>query len=73
MRIEPEFLLAFFAACASLVSSVVVLFRWAKDMDRAKHEQLRREISNEIRGDIYRHLLELNMQWLSSSQAQRND
>lgn len=54
------------------MTAVLVLFRWVEDQDNAKHEQLRQEISNEIRAEIYRNLLELNVKWLSSTSEQRD-
>lgn len=71
MAISPEALIAFLGVAAGVVTAVVVLFRWVEDQDNAKHEQLRQEISNEIRAEIYRNLLELNVKWLSSSSENR--
>ncbi len=72
MPINSELLAAFIGAIAALLSALFVFYKWAEEQDNAKHEQLRREISNEIRAEIYRDLLELNVQWLSQSAAQRN-
>ena len=59
------------AMSAGVVAAVIALFRWVEDQDNAKHEQLRREISSEIRAEFYRHLLELNVAWLSANPQQR--
>lgn len=72
MTINPELLAAFIGAIAALLSALFVFYKWAEEQDNAKHEQLRREIRNEIRAEIYRDLLELNVKWLSQGEAQRN-
>ena len=72
MTISPESFLAFLGVAAAVMTAVLVLFRWVEDQDNAKHEQLRQEISNEIRAEIYRNLLELNVKWLSSTSEQRD-
>ncbi len=71
MVFDPELLLALMGAIAALFSALFVFYKWAEEQENAKHEQLRREIVNEVRADIYRHLLELNVKWLSSSAEQR--
>ena len=71
LNISPEAFVAFMAMSAGVVAAVIALFRWVEDQDNAKHEQLRREISSEIRAEFYRHLLELNVAWLSANPQQR--
>lgn len=63
--------MAFVGVCAAMVTAIVGLFRWADDQERSRYEQLRREITNEVQAKIYRHLLDLNMQWLTSNPKQR--
>ena len=72
MTINLELLVPFIGAIAALASALLVLFKWAEAQDNDKHDQLRREIRNEIRAEIYRDLLELNVQWLSQSETRRN-
>lgn len=71
MTISAESLVAFVGLAAAVSTAVIVLFRWAEDQDRLKHEQLRRDVANEIRAEFYQHLLELNVAWLSSTPQQR--
>jgi hypothetical protein len=72
MAFDLELLIAFIGALAALVSALFVFYKWAVDQENAKIDQLRRELKNEIRAEIYRELLELNVQWLSGSTTQRN-
>ena len=69
---DLETVAIFIGAIAAVASVTVVLFKWAEEQENAKHEQRRRELRNEIRAEIYRELLELNVQWLSGSATQRN-
>jgi len=55
-----------------MLSALFVFYKWAVDQENAKIDQLRRDIRNEIRAEIYRELLELNVQWLSGNATQRN-
>lgn len=71
MSLDPELLLALIGAVAALISALFVFHKWAEEQDNAKHEQLRREIANEVRAEIYRDLLEMNVKWLSSSAERR--
>ena len=71
MTISIELLLAYIVTAAAVLSAVLGLFRWADSQDRAKHDQLRREIRNEVLAEIYSRLLELNVSWLSSNPQQR--
>ena len=71
MTINLELLAPFVGAIAALASALFVLFKWADEQENSKHEQRSREIRNEIRAEIYRDLLELNVEWLSQS-ANRN-
>jgi len=72
MAFDLELIIAFIGALAALLSALFVFYKWAVDQENAKIDQLRREIRNEIRAEIYRDLLELNVQWLSGSATQRN-
>ena len=72
MAFDLELLIAFIGALAALVSALFVFYKWAVDQENAKIDQLRRELKNEIRAEIYRELLELNVQWLSGSSTQHN-
>ena len=67
-----EILAAFIGSIAAFVSALFVFYKWAADQENAKNQQLRREIKNEVRAEIYRDLLRLNVQWLSSTEVQRN-
>lgn len=69
---DLETVAIFIGAIAAVASVTVVLFKWAEEQENAKHEQRRRELRNEIRAEIYRELLELNVHWLSGSATQRN-
>ena len=71
MTIDPEVLLASLAACAAIVTALISLVRWVDQQDKARYEQVRREIRNEVRAEIYSRLLELNVSWLSSNPKQR--
>lgn len=72
MILDLEILAAAFGSLAALLSALFVFYKWAVDQENAKNDQLRREIKHEIRAEIYRELLELNVQWLSGNEAQRN-
>ncbi len=72
MALDPELLIAFVGALAALLSALFVFYKWAVDQESAKIDQLRRELRNEIRAEIYRELLELNVQWLTGNAEQRN-
>lgn len=72
MTFDLELLIAFIGALAALLSALFVFYKWAVDQENAKIEQLRREMRNEIRAEIYRELLELNVQWLSGNATQHN-
>ncbi len=67
-----EILAAFIGSIAAFVSALFVFYKWAVDQENAKNEQLRREIKNEVRAEIYQELLRLNVQWLSGTEHQRN-
>ena len=67
-----EILAAFIGSIAAFVSALFVFYKWAADQENAKNEQLRREIKNEVRAEIYRDLLRLNVQWLSGNEVQRD-
>lgn len=67
-----EVLAAFIGSIAAFVSALFVFYKWAVDQENAKNEQLRREIKSELRTEIYRDLLRLNVQWLSGNEKQRN-
>ena len=43
-----------------LASTVFIVYKWLEDQDRENREQLRRDIINEVRAEIYRALLELD-------------
>ena len=66
-----EILAAFIGSIAAFVSALFVFYKWAADQEDAKNQQLRREIKNEVRAEIYRDLLNLNVQWLSGTEHQR--
>ena len=72
MTFDADLLVAFIGALAALLSALFVFYKWAVDQENAKIDQLRRELRNEIRAEIYRELLELNVHWLSGSATQRN-
>ncbi len=71
MNIDLGTIAAFLGAIAAFVSALFVLYKWAEDQEAAKHEQLRRDISNEVRAEIYKSLLELDSVRLLESQGQR--
>lgn len=71
MTVSIELLLAYIVAAAAVVSAVMALFSWADKQERAKYEQVRRDIRNEVLAEVYSRLLELNVSWLSSSPRQR--
>ena len=72
MIFDIDLLVAFIGALAALLSALFVFYKWAVDQENAKIDQLRRELRNEIRAEIYRELLELNVHWLSGTVTQRN-
>ena len=72
MTINLDLLVPFIGAIAAFASVLIVYSKWLEEQDNDKHDQLRREIRNEIRAEIYRDLLELNVQWLSQSETRRN-
>ena len=72
MTLNLEILAAFIGSIAALLSALFVFYKWAVDQENAKNDQLRRELKNEIRAEIYRELLQLNVQWLSGNEVQRN-
>ncbi len=72
MTFDIDLLIAFIGALAALLSALFVFYKWAVDQENAKIDQLRRELRNEIRAEIYRELRELNVHWLSGSATQRN-
>lgn len=72
MTFDLELIIAFFGALAALFSALFVFYKWAVDQENARIDQLRREVRNEIRAEIYRELLELNILWLTGSATQRN-
>ena len=71
MNIDLETLAAFIGSIAAFVSALFVFYNWAEDQDNAKHEQLRRDIGNEVRAEIYKALLELDSVRLLQGQDQR--
>ena len=71
MTIDPELLLAGLAVFAALATAVITVVRWVESQERAKYEQVRRDIRNEVLAEVYSRLLELNVSWLSSSPRQR--
>jgi len=56
---------------AAFLSALFVFYKWAEDQESAKRDQLRRDISNEVRAEIYKALLELDSVRLLNSQDQR--
>lgn len=72
MALDPELLIAFVGALAALLSALFVFYKWAVDQENAKIDQLRRELRHEIRAEIYREFLELNVQWLSGNATRRD-
>ena len=71
MVVDIELVIALIGALAALVSALFVFYRWAVEQANARFEQLRHEIRIEIRAEIYRELLQLNVQWLSGNAEQR--
>lgn len=70
MDIDLTTIAAFLGSIAAIISALFVLFKWAEDQENAKHEQLRRDISNEVRAEIYKSLLELDSVRLLKSPRQ---
>lgn len=71
MNIDLGTLAALIGSVAAFLSALFVFYKWAEDQDNAKHDQLRRDISNEVRAEIYRDLLELDSVRLRQSKDQR--
>ena len=70
MNLDLATIAAFLGSIAAFVSALFVLYKWAEDQENAKHEQLRRDIGNEVRAEIYKSLLELDSVRLLKSQRQ---
>ena len=71
MSLNLDTLPALIGSIAALASALFVFYKWLVDQENARHEQQHRQTKNEIRAEIYRELLELNVLWLSGNEAQR--
>ncbi|MDE2853036.1 MAG: hypothetical protein OXN88_02575 [Chloroflexota bacterium] len=71
MNLDLGTLAALVGSIAAFLSALFVFYKWAEDQDNAKHEQLRRDISNEVRAEIYKALLELDSVRLLQNRDQR--
>jgi len=71
MNLDLGTLAALVGSIAAFLSALFVFYKWAEDQDNAKHEQLRRNISNEVRAEIYKALLELDSVRLLQNRDQR--
>lgn len=71
MNLDLGTLAALIGSVAAFLSALFVFYKWAEDQENAKREQLRRDISNEVRAEIYKALLELDSVRLLQSQDQR--
>lgn len=72
MNLDLGTVAALIGSIAALLSALFLFYKWAEDQENAKRENLRREISNEVRAEIYRALLELDSVRLLQSQDQRD-
>lgn len=71
MPVDLDILPALLGSIAALVSALFVFYKWAVDQENEKNEQRHQQTKHEIRAEIYRELLELNVMWLSGNEAQR--
>ena len=71
MNLDLGTIAALIGSVAAFLSALFVFYKWAEDQESAKRDQLRRDISNEVRAEIYKALLELDSVRLLNSQDQR--
>ena len=71
MDLDLGTIAALIGSIAAFLSALFVFYKWAEEQDNAKHEQLRRDIGNEVRAEIYKALLELDSVRLLQNRDQR--
>ena len=71
MDLDLGTIAALVGSIAAFLSALFVFYKWAEEQDNAKHEQLRRDIGNEVRAEIYKALLELDSVRLLQNRDQR--